>query len=300
MEGIVPLYYEMKKAKGGLITSDTLYQGMSKAYVSGNIGPISNLITIVHNNSQEDREEALKAIKWLVMETNFTIDSSKTLFFLTRPKKADEIIKRHTKSKLPNFFIYAKDKLPKQVEPPNNSTMNRIASKIPSSRIKFSKTISKFDYRMLMNPDSDCSLSQESEIVKLYDYWNHHQYLFNTVGEDGARQEDIYMYQKIRQQIIDESGKSLDYIVNTLVAYLYTVRETSSKKMLWSCFGDVMYENIKNNLSKDPNNVICPICGKRFHKKTKEIYCSDKCRTQAKISYDKKRYSTFSKQSELT
>ena len=105
MQDIVPLYYEMKKAQGGLITPDSLYQGMSKAFVSGNIGPISNLITVIHNNSQENREEAMKVVKWLVMETNFTIDSSKTLFFIERPTYADEIIKRHTKSKLPNFFI---------------------------------------------------------------------------------------------------------------------------------------------------------------------------------------------------
>lgn len=77
MQGVVPLYYEMKKAKGGLLNSDSMYKSMSLAYTCGNIGPISNLISVVHNNNEEDREEADKVIKWLTMETNFTINISR-------------------------------------------------------------------------------------------------------------------------------------------------------------------------------------------------------------------------------
>lgn len=261
MQGVVPLYYEMKKAQGGLLTPDSIYQGMSKAYVSGNIGPISNLITIVHNNSQEDRDEALKAVKWLVMETNFTIDASKTLFFLTRPKFADEIIKKHTKSKLPNFFIYAKDKTIKQVEEPNDSTMNRIAAKIPDSKLKFNKTISKFDYRMLMNLDGDFSVSPDSPVIKAYDKANLRNVGFSE-ADANIKGQNLYIFKKIRETIIEESGKDIDYIVNTLVAYLYTVRKTSAKKRLWDCFGDVILKNLETNLVG--KGKICPICGKRF------------------------------------
>ena len=73
MEGIVPLFYEMKKAKPRIINNDVFYESMVLAYTSGNIGPPSNLITIVHNNNESDREEALKVVKWLTMEVNFTI-----------------------------------------------------------------------------------------------------------------------------------------------------------------------------------------------------------------------------------
>ena len=54
-----------------------------------------------------------------------------------RPKKAKEVISSCTKGKLPNFFIYAKDKQSNQVELPNDSTMNRISNFIPDSKIKF-------------------------------------------------------------------------------------------------------------------------------------------------------------------
>ena len=43
--------------------------------------------------------------------------------------------------------------------------MNRIAAKIPDPKIKFSKSISKFDYRMLMNLNYDFSISSESKVV---------------------------------------------------------------------------------------------------------------------------------------
>lgn len=276
MQGCVPLYYEMKKATGGLINPDTMYSSMSVAYTAGNIGPVSNLITVVHNNGEEDREEALKVIKWLTMEVNFIIDGAKTLFFLTRPKEIDNIIKKHIKHGLPNFFIYAKDKLPSQVAEINNSTMNRISAAIVSPRIRFSKTIGKFDYRMLMNLDADFSVSPENEVVKRYDYWNTHLYLFNTQDGDGIKQEEMYAYRKIRQNIIEETGRDLDYITNTLVAVLYTTRNTSQKKTLWACFGDVIVENLKKNTVGLGN--ICPVCGGRFiPKRIDQVYCSPEC-----------------------
>ena len=273
----------MKKAKPSIINNDVFYESMVLAYTSGNIGPPSNLITVVHNNNQEDRDEALKVVKWLTMEVNFTIDGSKTLYFIKRPKDADKIIKKHTKGKAPNFFQYAKDKLPHQVEPPNQSIMNRIASKIPDPKIKFSKSISKFDYRMLMNLDCDFSISSESVVVKSYDYWNARQNLFNIEEDKHQKQEDVYMYQQIRQRIVDEcKDKDIDYIVNTLVAYLYTVRNTSPKKTLWACFGDVIVENLRKNL--EGKGKICSICGARFiQKRISQTYCSEICLNKARI-----------------
>ena len=76
MKDIVPLYYVMKKAKGGLIDNQILYDGMTKAFVTGNIGPISNNITKVFNSGHIIGEQELKAVKWLVMENNYVIEFS--------------------------------------------------------------------------------------------------------------------------------------------------------------------------------------------------------------------------------
>lgn len=196
----------------------------------------------------------------------------------TRPSEIDTIIKSYTKSKVPKFFIYAKNKLPSQVEPANQSVMNRIAEKFPPSKLKFCKTIGKFDYRMLMNFDCDFSISSDNPVVKSYDYWNKHQKLFTIEPEKHQKQEDLYLFQQIRERIIQDTQKDLHYIVNTLVAFLYTVRKTSSKKTLWACFGDVILENLKTNL-KDSGK-ICAVCGKRFafnNYAPRSVCCSKDC-----------------------
>ena len=276
MEIIVPLAYNLQKAKGGLLSWESMYEGMIHAYTGGNIGPISNNITKVWNSENIGKEQ-LNVVSWLTFYNNAVIDYAKTLWLPEPPKQVAKIIRSYTKSKVPNFFQYAKDKLPSQVEQPNQSTMNRIAEKIPIPKIKFSKSISKFDYRMLMNLDYNFSLSSESNPIKSYDYWNSKQYLFNIEEDKHQKQEDVYMYQKIRQKIIDDcKGEDINYIVNTLVSYLYTVRTASQKKTLWACFGDVIIENLKRNL--DGKGKICQVCGKRFvSDKVDKIYCSQQC-----------------------
>ena len=71
-EGIVPLYYQMAKAGAQPITKDNIYNSMILAYVGGNIGQISNDISIIWNT--EDCGNRLEAVKLLCMENNFTID----------------------------------------------------------------------------------------------------------------------------------------------------------------------------------------------------------------------------------
>lgn len=71
--GVYPLYYEMKKANAEEINPQNLYKGLTLAFSGGNIGTISNNITKIWN-SREITEESKKAIRWLVMETNFTIN----------------------------------------------------------------------------------------------------------------------------------------------------------------------------------------------------------------------------------
>lgn len=274
MQGIVPLYYEMKKAKGNLINNETLYDGMIQAYTTGNIGPISNNITKIWNCGKVEQEQ-VDVIRWLCMENNYVIDAAKTLYTPTRPKEIHNIISYYTKAKVPDFFQYAKDKLPSQVELPNQSTMNKIASKIPDSKINFLKSISKFDYRMLMNLDWDFSISSESPVVKAYDEMNLRKKEF-TLDDENIKGQNLYELKKIRKYIIEKSNKDIDYIVNTLVAFLYTARKTSSKKRLWDCFGDIILKNLKNNLIGKGN--ICQICGKRFiPKRIDQVTCSCDC-----------------------
>ena len=259
---------------------------MIAAFKYGKIGKYSNDCAKIWGKGQID-ENSLKALKLLVAESNWSIDAAKCLYMPERPQKAKELVAKSTKGKLPDFFIYAKDKETHQVEPPNDSTMNRIAASIPDSKIRFSKSINKFDYRMLMNLDYGFSISSDSKIVKSYDYWNAR---VNEFGEDKAiKNQDMYKYKNLRKKVLEESGEDIDYIVNTLVAYLYTVRKTSAKKGLWDSFGDIILENLKKNL--EGKGRICQVCGKRFvQKRATQNYCSTECYDKAKNQREIERF----------
>ena len=190
------------------------------------------------------------------------------------------MMKRYTKAKPPYFFIYAKDKTKSQVEPPNNSTMNRICQSIPNTRVKFVKMCDNFDYRMLMNLDYGFSISEDNQIVERYNYWNRHQYLFNTEAEN-TKQEDMYMFQQIRKHILEETNEDINVVVNTLVMYLYTIKTNNMKKTLWASFGDILVENLKKNTAS--LGKVCEECGDRFVSlQSNHRFCSDECCKKAK------------------
>ena len=154
--------------------------------------------------------------------------------------------------------------------------MSRISSFIPNPMVRYNKNIDKFDYQILMNPDADFTI-KHSPILETYDYWLTHRDEFYDVNE-GIDDEDLWMYQKIREKFLELGD--IDYIVNSLVAYCYTKRVNSNKKLLWACFGDVIVSNIKKNLPKleSEKGIICPVCGKRFKAATyNQICCSKEC-----------------------
>lgn len=277
MKDIVPMEYDLQKAKGGLINSASLYDGMKNAYTGGNIGPISNNITKVWNSGKITQEQ-LNVVKWLTMSNNQIIDYAKTLWRSEPPQDISKIIHSYTKAKLPHFFIYAKDKTLDQVEDSNNSTMNRISDSFTQKRISYSKRIWKFDWRVLINQDCQYTVVDKSPIIQAYKYCLTHQYKFQP-SNDNIKDDDTWQAKQIRKAIMDASQDySLDYIVNTLVAYVYTVTMSSNKKLLWAAFGDVILQNIKINTYGMGR--ICPICGSRFHpvRGNQDIYCSNECR----------------------
>lgn len=80
MNGIVPLYYNMKKASPVQLNNQTIYGGLNAAFVGGNIGIYSNNISKIWNSdvfvngTEEEKQEAIDLIKLLCMENNFVID----------------------------------------------------------------------------------------------------------------------------------------------------------------------------------------------------------------------------------
>lgn len=171
------------------------------------------------------------------------------------------------------------------VEDVNNSTMNRISSIIPTNRIKYNKSLNKFDYQMLMNHDSDFTI-RRNPILDEYDYWQKHWKSLASLDDEHLDQDDLWAFRKVREKLLNLGEK--DYVINTLIVYSYTVKKNSTKKLLWACFGKEMVDNLKintENLGK-----ICPICGKRFkpfHSGDIDVYCSQECYSIGKKEYDR-------------
>lgn len=273
MEDIVPLYYEMKKAKDELVTPDTLFEALTSAY-KANIGIISNDITKIWNSKNPN----IDVVKWLTMYNNFVIDYAKTLYLPEFPSHVEQEIKSFTKSKLPFFFQFAKDKNEDCVEKLNSSTVNRLYNIIPNKPIQFKRITGKFNYKNLMNTKYPV---HSDELIKRYNELNRNKHNLLNKNEDVAFQFNSY----VRDELL-KLHKSEKYIVDILVEYLYS-SGNKDKDGLWNVYGEVLYENIVENLG---NTISCEVCKTRVERnKEKQIYCTE-CSKKVKKEQDKLYY----------
>lgn len=271
MIDIVPLFYNMAKATSVLINKDVIFNGLMLAYTGGNVGVPSNDISKIWN-SGDITQEKLDIVKWLCLQTNFVIDYAKTLYKPTPPQEVTDKINKYIKSKVPNFFIYAKNKPSKNVEDINNSTVNRIQKIYKKKNFNFNFThdnIGKFNYQMLLHNQNACYIQEIADKYKEVSC----SLNFNKSGEDSLNNY-FAVFDDAKKQI-RKLGYSDIEIVDVLIINLFKNRKTSNKKAFWTMYGQIVYNNIKNNLEE--NSAICKKCGKRFFKNTtNQKYCS-KC-----------------------
>lgn len=255
MEGIVPLYYNMKKAEPVILNREEFYRGMTAAWASGGIGPTSNNVTKIWNRDTVGDDELL-AIKLLCCEGNFQIDSAKTLYMPKRPDYINDFLKRYTNCKVPYFFKDAKGYTDAQIAPLNDSLVNKLRGLIKKKRLSF-RHLPVFSYRKLMNkPDLELT---DSELISKYEELSqicHYRIKINEAEENNA----LYLIDDIKNQLLD-FGHSLIDTTDILVRHLY-VNDSNAKLVLWACFGDIILENLKKNIN--PRESYCKKCGKRF------------------------------------
>jgi len=287
MKDIVPLHYDMAKAGAELISNESIYRGLIAAYTGGNIGVISNNITKIWNGNNVD----LDIIKWLCMENNFTIDYAKTLYKPIRPKSINKRINKAINSKVPYFFIYAKNYKKDNVEQINNSVINRLEKIIPNPILRFNLTnLEKFNYKMLMeNPD----VSIDQDLINLYEKLDlKRKFLINQAEKNN---NIVFLYHNIRKELI--GGNNPEYVTDVLIKYLYESKKLNYKTTLWECFGDIIVENLKRNLEcLYKGYFVCISCGARKKIKGKNHKYCDSCRDYARRIYKtKKQYEYRSK-----
>jgi hypothetical protein len=299
---IVPLYYNMKKAESRELNSQTLYNGLNAAFTGGNIGIYSNNISKIWNSdvfisgTDKEKREAIDIIKLLCCENNFTIDYAKTLYKPERPKFAKELIAKYTKDNLPNFFKFAKDKEENQISQINNSFVNKLNYIIPNPRINCRRLgLSKIDYTLLMNnPDIECKvefttkgkiIKEETDplIIKYCELSKKYSYAIkNAKNIDKSFSYEILKKSKLRQdlkykKIYSEIKKELSCfgysemeISDILVKFLYGIKESKHKMILWLCYGDYIYENLQKHLKPTFKDVQCVDCGEWFRVKIRD------------------------------
>lgn len=173
--------------------------------------------------------------------------------------------------------------------------MNRLYSLIPNPKIDLRcLKLDPFDYKMLMkNSTRTCP----KDLIALYETENNkYKYSINQLYSDG-REEDYD--DSIRKVAIVEKNKFLELgyseeeLADMLVEYNYGTKKKRRKQLLWLCFGDLIYENLKNNLQVQGTNVFtkiirCVDCGEYVDvsiKDTKTCRCSA-CQYEYKKAYN--------------
>ena len=270
---VYPLYYPMKKANAEQLNVDSIYNGLILAFRGGRIGMISNEITKIWNSENID-QQALDAVKWLCMETNFTIDYAKTLFKPTRPEEVDQILRTYARTKVPYFFRYAKDKKKDCVAITNNSMMNRIEKAINDDRrtLKNIRHLAKVDYLMLLKSKEDSY--ENAEVNKAFDKWNKkYGNNLNIDDDDHDKNNVIAICNEVRKDL-KRIEPDEDKIINSLVNMLYKKPSSRKKKLLWCTYGERLFDNLCSNLG---DQSVCHTCGKRVNEELINNQCSE-CR----------------------
>lgn len=280
MKEIVPLQYKLGKAGATPLNAESLYDGMILAYTGGAIGTVSNHITKIWNSESPD----LSSIKILCYTSNAVIDYAKTLYKPNVPAEKQQQLDALTKKKTPHFFIYAKDKTPAQVEPSNDSVVNRLEYVVPNSRIRNKeKSKSIFNYKMLMH---NKNIVETKEVVDAYNaLYKRFRGSFMDMDENSP---SAYIRIESLNALTAASGNA-SLACDMLIHYLFQSTKSKRQRLFWLCFGDIVYANLERNLSgttwckncgardpmDSPNQKLCKDCSSYKRVQDKVLICKD-------------------------
>ncbi|PZT57483.1 RNA dependent RNA polymerase [Paenibacillus silvae] len=286
MEGVVPLYYDMKKAPAEKISRNSIKRNLKRAF-SGNIGIISNDITKLWNSDSLD----VNLVKIRTMENNFEIDAAKTNYKPTRPKHIKTMFKPFNKMKMPYFFLYEKYRLKPQDRKnkktkrtteawSNTATVNRLKDMFPDVRIRFKSVSDKydFDYKKLMS-QIRIKDGTYNAILNKYKELNDAKWMISSGQNNGNinNTDHLPVYTYIRNELLQIHSDPY-FVTDVLVEYLYDGSNSGYKTTLWSSFGDIIVENLKRNLASRIK--MCEKCGTvidniRNKSNNSKKYCED-------------------------
>ena len=142
----------------------------------------------------------------------------------------------------------------------------------------------KFENGMLVL-NSIFTKEDVEQINKYTEYDLKKRFIEVSVSDDDTTNDTLYIYRDIRNKIL-EVNSDVNYVTDVLVKYLYVEKQSNHKTTLWSCFGDVIVENLKNNL--DNESILCEVCGERVEKESNKAKYCEKCAREIKLENDRK------------
>ena len=322
MKDIVPLYYNMRKAEATQLTNETIYSGLNAAFTGGNIGIYSNNISKIWNSdvfvsgTEDEKREAVDIVKILCMENNYVIDFAKTLYKPERPSDVNEKIVAFTKEKLPYFFKYAKGKNDGQVVERNQSFVNKLDAMIPNPKINGRKLgLGEIDYRLMMsNPDIEFDIAfndkgrlikEETDplIVKYCEFDREYYFTVDAaISSDDEQQSNdkfakkIMKYRQMSDRIkseLSQFGYNDKEIADILVKFLYGIKNSKNKTVLWMCYGNYIVENLERIFKPQTKAIQCVDCGEWFEV---SIFDSATCRCNSCVVEHKRELARLRKQ----
>lgn len=195
------------------------------------------------------------------------------------PTQVESQIKSFTKSKVPYFFKYAKDKEDKNVEKINNSTVNRLYDIIPNKPIQFKRVTGKFDYKNLMHTKYPAT---SQELIDKFNELNRSKHVLLEKNKDS----DAFQFNDYMRDELKKIHRSEQYIVDVLVEYLYS-SGNKDKEGLWDVYGEIVYENILTNLGE---TISCEVCKERVEKINENSTHCRECYKEVRAEQNRKNF----------
>lgn len=290
---VLPLYYDMGNAEPKEINSKNIYDGLVTGFKYSNIGQFSNKLTALWNKDIITKND-INTAKVITALNNYCIDAAKTLEMKTLQKGSaiDKAVKEINKLPMPYFFKFTKDK--DNVSKINNSTVNRICKKIEEIKqgdFDFSK-VGNFRSANLMN---NAKIEINPLVIEEYDRLNKEMQKYFFKNESMEKEEIACAVWDIMKFEFDtfckENNIKYGDAVDMIIKNIYRNNKDSKKKLLFNVFGDMIVENLKNNIKKPLENgyITCSCCGKRTKKTSNRQTMCKVCREKKIKERDRNR-----------
>lgn len=116
--------------------------------------------------------------------------------------------------------------------------------------------LGKFDYKVLMrNP----IVSIDPRVIEKFKDLDARKNLSLSYG---SNEENYAFFRTTVRCELYAINPNVNAVCDMLVAHFFRDKKSKSLNTFWLCYGDIVFQNIRNNIEKD--YIQCSCCGERF------------------------------------